>query len=47
MSMNAVLVYDRFTGTVRRMCDDEPVKLRVCRTCGRVHEHLTACLKAA
>jgi hypothetical protein len=47
MSTNAVFVYDRFTGTVRRMRDDEPAKLRVCRACGRVHEHLDACLRAA
>jgi hypothetical protein len=37
MSMENVLVIDRATGVCSRLKDDEPVKLRVCRDCGRVH----------
>ncbi|MGE0542548.1 MAG: hypothetical protein AB7R89_20470 [Dehalococcoidia bacterium] len=37
MSMEKVLVIDRATGAMARLRDDEPIKLRVCRECGRVH----------
>ena len=37
MSMENVLVIDRATGAFSRLKDDEPIKLRVCRDCGRVH----------
>jgi hypothetical protein len=37
MSMENVLVIDRATGAFSRLKDEEPVKLRVCRDCGRVH----------
>ena len=37
MSMENVLVIDRATGDFSRLKDEEPIKLRVCRDCGRVH----------
>ena len=37
MSMVNVLVIDRATGAYSRLKDEEPIKLRVCRDCGRVH----------
>jgi hypothetical protein len=47
MSMDAILVIDRMTGTIVRLRNEEPVKLRVCRGCYRVHLTQSACAAAA
>jgi hypothetical protein len=47
MSMDNVLVIDRATGAFSHLRDEEPIKLRVCRGCGRVHAAPAFCAKAA
>jgi hypothetical protein len=40
-------VIDRATGAFSRLKDEEPIKLRVCRDCGRVHVTPTLAAHAA
>lgn len=47
MSMVNVLVIDRATGAFSRLKGEEPIKLRVCRDCGRVHPGLERAAHAA
>jgi hypothetical protein len=47
MPMEKVLVIDRATGAFSRLKDEEPIKLRVCRDCGRVHVALEFSTHAA
>lgn len=47
MATGMVLIIDRATGTPTPLREDEPVKLRVCRGCGRVHRSPAFCAQAA
>ena len=48
MTKLAVLVRDRETGGIVRLrIHAEPVKLRVCRACGRVHTRTAGVCKGA
>jgi hypothetical protein len=46
LMLNEILIRDRTTGAMQAR-DDEPVKLRVCRECFRVHEAPSRCMLAA
>jgi hypothetical protein len=47
MTRGTVIVIDRTTGAFSRLRDDEPVKMRVCRGCGRVHGAPEICAQSA